>query len=198
MKSVTFSLMSLLLLSLVVSCGKNNESGKSSSYSYNNPLNNPYGYGNPYQGAVPTYPSGYPIADAAQNDNPCAAGVYYSNQRIPIQTQMMGLNIAAGDVYVGVTSYGDVAYVTGTGNRTAMLNAFLCPRAANSGTGSITQPVLNTALQGCEVKGITAMDIRFPDGQVAKFRDPSFGVRSTFPPYQKLKNFSFCPYAQTN
>jgi len=195
MKSVTLSLMSLLLLSFLASCGKNNESGKS-SYNYSNPYCSGINC-SPYTGAIGPISSPYHWANSAQAENPCAAGTYYSNQRIPIQTQMMGLNIAAGDVYIGVTSYGDVAVVAGTGNRTATLSAYLCPRAANSGTGSITQPALNTALMGCEVKGITAMDIRFPDGQVAKFRDPSFGIRN---PYtgQKIGNFSFCPNAQTN
>lgn len=198
MKFLRLGLTQALLLAVLISCGKDNESGKS-TYTYNP---NPYcsgGYCSPYTGTVGAIPSAIPyanlaqFANMAQADNPCAAGTtYYANTRIPIQTQMT-LNgvIAAGDGYLGVTSYGDVAVIVGNGTNIATLHAYLCPRVGSSGQGFITRPSLGSLSMGCQVKPIVAMDMIFPDGQVAKFRDPALGVRHPITG-QYIRKFSFC------
>lgn len=198
MKSLRFGLAHLVILAALVSCGKDNESGKKTQFQYPGACL-PGAACSPYMGNVGMYPSQIPyqniasIANLAQQENPCATGTYYSQQRIPVQTQLSGLKgiVASGDYYVGVTSYGDVAVLVGNGTRNAMLYAYLCPRVGSSGQGYITPPTLGSYSQKCNVKGIVAMDIIFPDGYPAKFRDPSYGRINPIT-QQWVGNFSFC------
>lgn len=196
MKSIGLYLLNLSLLALLVACGKDNESGKKSSYNYNNPLCQPgYGcQGNYYNsGQIGAINSPIAFANQAQAENPCAAGTYYSNQRIAIQTTISGLPgvLAPNDVYLGVTSYGDVAVIVGTGSTSATLYAYVCPRFSTSGQGQITPPTVGAMSQSCQVKPITAMTMMFPDGQRAAFRDPAFGIINPMTG-QKVGKFSFC------
>lgn len=200
MKSLRFGLAHLVILAALVSCGKDNESGKKTPFSYTNPYCTPGAYCSPYtNGPISAVHSPIAFANTAQAENPCIGGSYYGSSRVAVQSQLAGLKgvVASGDVYLGVTTYGDVAVIVGNGTNSATLYAYLCPRVGSSGQGYITPPSLGSYSIGCNVKGITAMNVQFPDGQVAAFRDPSFGVRN---PYtgQKIKNFSFCPTSTTN
>lgn len=199
MKSLRFGLAHVLILAAIVSCGKDNESGKKTPYTYTNPYCTT-GYCSPYtSGPIAAVNSPIGVANVAQAENPCVGGTYYGSSRIAVQTQLTGLKgvVVSGDPYLGVTTYGDVAVIVGNGTNSATLYAYLCPRVGSSGQGSISPPTLGSYSIGCNVKGITAMNVQFPDGQVAAFRDPSFGVRN---PYtgQKIRNFSFCPQSTTN
>jgi hypothetical protein len=195
MKSIGFYLLNIALLTLMVACGKDNESGKKSSYNYNNPLCQP-GYscqGNYYNsGQIGAINSPIAFANQAQAENPCAAGTYYTNQRIAIQTTISVMGLIPNDVYLGVTSYGDVAVLVGNGQNTATLYAYVCPRFSTSGQGQITPPKVG-AVSGasCQVKPITDMTMLFPDGQRAAFRDPAFGIINPMTG-QKVGKFSFC------
>ncbi len=179
------------LLTLLVSCGKENKSGQS-NFSYNT---NPYcaGYNCSYQNysSIPAYNSGFINAMVAQQANPCAAGTYFTQQKILVTSQVsLNTIVTAGDVFMGVTSYGDLAYIQGNGSRVATLTAYICPRSMMSGQGQVTLPTLG-AYTNCGVKPITAMNMVFPDGYVAKFRDPGLGIYN-LQTGQRIGSFPFC------
>lgn len=177
------------LLMLLTACGKENKSGQS-SYNYSNPYcMGGYGCNQSYYGAgnIGAINSPYALVNTAQAENPCVAGSYYANQRIPIQTQIVTNSVVAtNDIFVGVTSYGDVAAIIGNGTRNPILVAYICPRSNMSGQGQISTPVLGATSVYCRnAKPITAMNMMFPDGYMARFRDPGFGSSAGRP-------FTFC------
>jgi hypothetical protein len=190
MKLIGLGLLSLLL---VTSCGKNNESGKSNSqWSYSNPyvsgyaplnnINSPYSY------------SGMSV-NQVMAQNPCRSGwggmtgynTNYSGQRIPIVVPLANFPsvIAPGDVYVGVTSYGDVAVLAGTApNQPPVFEAYLCPRSFSpSGQGQLAGIKIG-AYSNCLFKPITAATVILPGGATAEFRwldgGSSMGTKFTF------------------
>lgn len=183
MKSFGLHLLTLALLVMLVSCGKDNESGKSNMY-YNNPLyggiinpNSPYSVGNISLNTI-------------MNENPCLNNYYgYTNAGGTRQTiQLPAVTVTGGPIsgsYVGVTSFGDVAIVQGNGSQ-AVLTAYLCPRSfAPQGPIQQTIPVKAGAASSCIVPPIVAATLNFGYGQTADFRMLEFGSSMKRP-------FSFC------
>lgn len=192
-KGMTFIL--LLALVMLTACGKKNESGKSQ---------NQWGF-NPYTGLSGTNPnSPYSYGGQTLNQvlqaNPCISGFggyngynnnQYQNQRLPIQVPLVNFPgvISPGDVYVGVTSYGDVAVVTGGApGSPPMFIGYMCPRSfAQGGQGQLMDVKIGAYTQ-CIFKPITAAIVAFPGGASANFRmldgGTSFGFsRNMFQPF---------------
>ena len=192
------ALPKLLILSAIMAlagCGKNNESGKSggrysSSYcvSYNangqcaqyqsytvNNVNSPYSYNGVNLNTV-------------QMENPCILSQSYGQTTVARTTVSVRVNIgtvvANNDMYVGVTTYGDVAAIIGNGTNQPLFVAYVCPRPV-SGQGSLSPVITIGAYTNCRAKPITAANMYFPDGSQANFRDPKFGSSQQRP-------FTFC------
>ncbi len=201
MKSLVKTITLTAVLALVASCGKENESGKS-----NNPYSNPYysGVTLPQIGTINSpYSYGGIRLNQVQLENPCVTGYpgypgmgvgNYVGQRVAVQQVLTGYPtvIPSGDVYVGVTSYGDVAALVGQGvNQPPLFVAYLCPRSfAPNGQGQITSITTGSYSQ-CLFKPMTSATMLFPGGGVANFRwldgGSSVGVmQGTF------RKFTFC------
>ncbi len=194
MNSNFYSLLYLSLILFLASCGKNNESGKT-----NFPLN-----GNPY--SITNTPFSYRGVNVQQvmNQNPCISGYGspmmnqpygnqmmnqpYGNQRVTIQVPLMGFRtqVSPGDIYVGVTSYGDVAVVAGQGiGQPPIFVAYLCPRSfTQSGTGQLSNVEVGANTPTCLFKPITRATVVFPGGATADFRwlDGGNSLRQKFTP----------------
>lgn len=194
MKSMGFYLLTLALLAFLGACGKNNESGKS-SYNYNNQYcaypGSPGCYQNPN---ISPYVTNIGVVDRAQQENPCGGGSYYGAQRLRIQTQVqLQTTLMPNEIYLGVTSFGDVAFIQGTnGSNTAMMTALVCPRMGQ-GVGQVSQPLIGFSSRCPGIKLITAMNMYFPSGEVAKFRSPEAGIINPMTG-QYVGKFSFCTY----
>jgi hypothetical protein len=148
----------LLVMTLVVaSCGKNNESGKSSGKYY----------GSSYSGVGPANTSN-PYVQQVFQQMPCSTGSYgngNANQRIGTGTQM-NFRVAANSTYVGVTPEGDIAVLTGDNVGNAVMSLYICPRPMG-GQGSASMPhnpVFNRALPqtGCRIDEITSATALVP------------------------------------
>jgi len=149
---------------MVASCGKENKSGNSGS-------------GGAIPPTVGTYPStmnGNQLPanwlDIVAQENPCAgsqqgyqvgnpgAGI---NQRQQSQLAVNGnVNVNAGAIYLGVTSYGDIALVQNQ-NGQAIMNTYTCPRGGAAGQVQLVQNkvvALNLSNE-CEVDEITAANV---------------------------------------
>ena len=172
MKSFGRLLTGTLLMSLLVACGKDNKSGKSSSqWNYSNPYASGYN-----QQSIPNISSPYTYGGVSVNkvmqENPCMGG-YGPMQRLVIRVPMTDFpsTIAPNDVYVGVTSYGDVATVVGTApGQPPMFVGYMCPRAfAPQGQGQLMGVKIGAYTQ-CLFKPITAATVIFPGGASAEFR----------------------------
>lgn len=159
MKSFMFCLLSLALLA---SCGKNNESGKSGSYS------NPY-YNNQYG----TINSGYTYGGISVNQviqaNPCTAGGVQSQARVSVQIPVpLQTIMPQGDMYVGVTSSGDVGVLVGQGSASALFVAYICQRGVMY--NQTTQPQITDLAFGsysqCSFKPITRATVMLPGAYV--------------------------------
>ncbi len=134
-----------------------------------------------------------------QMENPCILSSYgsiYSQypgswmqpsmQRQLVQTRVnLGTILSRGDIYVGVTSVGDVAAIIGDGTPSPMFVAYLCPRPL-SGQGVLYSGVSISAYTSCAFKYITKANMVFPDGSQANFRALSPGGSSAG------RGFSFC------
>jgi hypothetical protein len=176
---------------MVFACGKNNESGKKSSQ---------WGFGNPYTTGVTNVNSPYNYGGMSVNQvmqqNTCRSGYggyggypnqNYSGQRIPIQIPLTNFPtvIPPNDIYVGVTSYGDVGVVVGQAvNQPPMFVGYMCPRSFSpSGQGQLMGVKIGS-YSNCLFKPITASTIVFPGGGTAEFRwldgGSSMGTRFTF------------------
>lgn len=190
MKSLGLGILHLALLSLLFACGKENESGKS---------NNQWGidaYGNPVGVTSPYAYQGMDVNQVIQQ-NPCISGyggyngynnTAYAGQRIPITIPLTNFPtvISPGDIYVGVTSYGDVAVVAGQGaNQPPLFVGYMCPRSfAPNGQGQLLGVKIGAYSQ-CLFKPITAATVVFPGGGQALFRWADAGTSTNQP-------FSFC------
>lgn len=183
------ALPKLLILSAVLAfagCGKNNESGKSSNrgvcLQYNvNGACSAYSSG--------TYVSGNNInlsgflsqipCEMGMNGYPTAGG--RTQQTIRVQTNSLATR---GQSYLGITSLGDIAIVTGDGTHNPPMTVFLCPGQV---MGQLTAPVLlgEFTTATCPIKTITAATLANGYTQI-RFRDPRFGRGTTGQP------FSFC------
>jgi len=189
MKSFRNWLIYSTLLSLLLACGKDNESGKT-------PVSVPV-TGNPY--SVSSTPYSYQGVNVSQVllQNPCVNGYAgmtgmssqtYTNQRTTIQVQLTGFKtqVSPGDIYVGVTSYGDVATVVGQAvGQPPLFVGYLCPRSfTQSGTGQLTGVEVGANTPKCLFKPITKATIVFPGGSTADFRwvDGGNSQRQPFAP----------------
>lgn len=122
------------LLTLVVSCGKDNKSGQgySGQFNYANVSNNPY-------------------VSTVMNENPCSTGL----QRVGVQVPMTGFNVAPGSTYVGVTSEGDVAVVTSDGTY-GVFTAYVCGRSGMGGNSQLQPGVVINRSNYCSIDEITS------------------------------------------
>jgi hypothetical protein len=143
MKWLGFYLMNLALLCMLAACGKNNESGKRGSSFYSN---NPYGYGNPYTSGTfgPIMNTGFAhgsvSVDQVISQTPCLTSNVPHQNRMRVQFPLTGFPsvVPAGDLYVGVTTAGDVSLLVGQGNNAPLFVAFMCQRTyAANGTGQL-------------------------------------------------------------
>lgn len=179
----------------LVSCGRNNESGRRS---------NSWDFGNPYvNGQLPFTGINSPYAfngtsvNQVIQQNPCInqfggvpgfSGQPYNGQRIPLQIPMLNFPtvIAPNDVYVGVTSFGDVAVLAGQGaNQPPLFVAYMCPRSFSpSGQGQLLGVKIGS-YTNCLFKPITAATMILPGGGTAEFRWLDGGSSMRTP-------FSFC------
>lgn len=175
MKSLGLGLLHLALLTMLLACGKENESGKSrTSWDYGNPyVTNPnLGYGpinsTPYYSSVGQIPVTNVI-----NQNPCRSGTGYNQNRIQIQIPLTNFPtvIPAGDVYVGVTSYGDVAVLAGqAAGQPPIFVGYMCERSfAPTGQGQLLGIKIGSYSR-CSFKPMTAATMIFPGGATAEFR----------------------------
>jgi len=160
MKSFMFYLLSLALLA---SCGKNNESGKS-----NNRYGNPY-YSNQYG----TINSGYTYGGISVNQviqaNPCISGGVQTQARVQVQIPVpLQTIMPQGDIYVGVTSSGDVGLLVGQGSASALFVGYICQRGVMY--NQATQPQITDLAFGsysqCSFKPITRATLMLPGAYV--------------------------------
>jgi hypothetical protein len=167
----------VLLLGLVVACGKDNKSGQSNEYAYNNGYSGYNAYGQPnftgYSNISSPYSYGGYSVNTILNENPCMN--YQSVGRIQIQVSLTSFPsvISSGDTYVGVTSYGDVGVIVGTG-AAPLFVGYICPRTVSSGNGQLTGISLGAYTQ-CAFKPLVAANMIFPDGTAANFRMLDYG-----------------------
>ena len=194
----------LVLIGLALSlsgCGKNNQSGRSGTGTgiYNSQYcvsHLPNGQCAQYQSySVSNFNSPYSFGGVSlnqvQQENPCILsgngffGQSVFNRQVVSTPVNIGSIVPNGDMYVGVTSLGDVAAIIGNGTPTPTFVAYLCPRPV-SGQGTLFPQITIGAYTNCVVKYITAANMVFPDGSQANFRAPSPGGSSLG------QRFSFC------
>jgi hypothetical protein len=158
--------MILFLLAVMASCGQDNKSGKPRNYGFN--ALGTYGQ---YGGTSIGY-NGLSLQQVI-NENPCIGG-YGNNARFrmtaPAQVNTV---ISNGDVYVGVTSFGDVAAIGGT-PQGPVFEAYLCPRSMMSQAQSAPYNISLFPYTNCGFKQLNA-SLRLADGSVANFRMMDFG-----------------------
>lgn len=166
MKPVT-TLIFLILFALV-GCGKDNKSGKNNNGAYGF---NALGTVGQYGGSSIGY-NGFSVNQVI-NENPCIGG-YGNTARIRVTTQApVNTVIAQGDIYVGVTSFGDVAAIGGT-PQGAVFEAYLCPRSLMSQATSAPTGVSLFPYTNCGFKQMNA-SLRLGDGSIANFRMMDYG-----------------------
>lgn len=195
MKSLGLGILHLALLTMLFACGKDNESGKKSKS---------WGFGNPYTNGYSNINSPYSYGGMSVNQvmqqNPCVSGMGggmpgYPGQ--PIQGQRFAIQvpltnfptvIPPNDIYVGVTSYGDVGVLVGRAmNQPPLFVGYMCPRSFSpTGQGQLLGVKIGS-YSNCLFKPMTAATVVFP-GPVpatAEFRwmDGGSSVR---------QKFSFC------
>lgn len=145
-----------LLGMMAVGCGQSNKSGGSSSSSTTTvpPVTT-----NPTVGMNGMQlPANY--MNIIRTENPCVSG----SQRTATQFPLQGINVNAGAIYIGVSSYGDIATVTNTSSG-PLMQLEICPRTGTNGQGQmLSNPVINNS-DYCPVGEITAADITL-QGQV--------------------------------
>lgn len=173
--------MVLFLLAVMASCGKDNKSGKNRGYGLSalglHSLNT-YGA---YNGTSIGY-NGYSVQHVIQ-ENPCIGG-YNNNARFRSTTPaMVNSVISRGDIYVGVTSFGDVAVLVGT-EQGPVFEAYLCPRTMMNAQTGAAQGITLLPYTNCGFKQMNAR-LPLPDGTVANFRAMDFGTSTGRP-------FSYC------
>lgn len=163
------TVMILFLLAVMASCGKDNKSGKGND---NFPYFNQLGTSGVYTGTSIVY-NGLSLAQVI-NENPCVGG-YNNNARFRISTQAaVNTVISNGDVWIGVTSFGDVAAIGGTAQG-PIFEAYLCPRSAMPSPQSIASGIQLLPYTGC---GFKQMNATLPggDGVPIRFRAMDFGT----------------------
>ena len=150
--------LNLLLLVALASCGKDNESGKN-KYPYYSGQNG-YGYG--------AINSGYSYQGQSVNSiiasNPCMTG-FNQQYRTTIQLPLTGFPsvLAPGEIYAGVTSFGDVAILYGqAAGQPPLFVAYVCQRNGyGSGQGQLLDIALGSYTQ-CLFKPLTRATMIIP------------------------------------
>ncbi len=190
MKALPQLLFFASLLALA-GCGKGNESGRNSNASRSCVAFGPNGQCSAYatiNNINSNYSYGGVSLNTVQAENPCILSNSWGQtnlNRQAISTRIsMPTIVTNGDMYVGVTSYGDVAAIIGNGTNQPLFVAYLCPRAI-SGQGTLYPQITIGAYTNCAVKYITSANMAFPDGSQANFRAPVYGSSRQVP-------FSFC------
>ncbi len=187
MKSLGHALLHLTLLTVLFACGKDNESGKKSNqYNSSNPLsvNSPYSYG------------GMSVNQVMQQ-NPCRSGFAgnpgfanqnYNGQRIPYSVPLTNFQtvVPPNDIYVGVSSYGDVGVIVGQNvGQPPLFVGYMCPRSfAQQGLIGPFDVSIG-AYSNCLFKPIVRATVTFPGGGSAGFRMMDYGSSAN-------AKFSFC------
>lgn len=171
------TVMILFLLAVMASCGKDNKSGKKNNGYYGF---NQLGTSGQYGGSSISY-NGLSLQQII-NENPCV-GSYGNNARFRITSQApINTVIANGDVYVGVTSYGDVAAIGGT-PQGPIFEAYLCPRSGQQ-MQSAPYGVSLLPYTNCGFKQMNAT-LQVSDGTLARFGFMDFGTSTG-------QKFSYC------
>lgn len=161
MKTFAFYLLSLALLA---SCGKNNESGKSNSY------RNPY-YSNQYGTISSPYSYGGVGVNQVISENPCMTSGQPTQARAQIQLPVTLPNmniIQANDIYVGVTSSGDVGVLVGQGSSQALFVGYICQRGVQFTQAAQPQIMVRNygAQTICRLKSLVDAELALPIGSM--------------------------------
>lgn len=166
--------VSLTLLVLLTACGQDNKSGKPKGLGGYGGIDMYGAGGQQYQPgmATPTYGQ-YSVSQAIQ-ENPCVGGGYQNRIQVQVQLTNFPTVIPQNDVYVGVTSFGDVGAIVGTGSGAPTFIGYICPRSMASGQGQLSGISLGS-YSNCAFKPISAATMRFPDNTEARFRMMDFG-----------------------
>lgn len=157
MKSFMFYLLTLALLA---SCGKNNESGKS------NPSCTVAGYCTSNYGTINSnYSYGGISVNQVIQSNPCTTAGMPTQNRVQIQVPVpLQTIMPTGDMYVGVTSSGDVGILVGQGSASALFVGYVCQRG-NMYTQTAQPQIADLAFGSysqCSFKPITRATIMVP------------------------------------
>lgn len=163
MKSFCRYLLTLALLTMVVACGKDNKTGKSNN-TY--PYGNPYGTGQyyPVNGTNTNIAYGNFRLDYVLQQTVCTTSGYPNQNRMRIQFPLTGYPsvLQAGDVYVGVTTAGDVAALIGQGPAAPLFIAYMCQRGyGTSGQGQLADLAVGTATR-CTAKPLVRATMVIP------------------------------------
>lgn len=164
-------LLPLLTLTLIVACGKDNKSGKKDSWTYTDPflgnVSSVPGNVNTLLSSVTCYGSGYTNTNVS----------YQGRQQMQLPLTGFPTVVPAGDIYVGITSYGDIGVIRGNGSAAPTFIAYLCPRNFTTYQGSIISNVSIGSYTNCSFKPITATSLVFPGNLgSADFRMLDFGA----------------------
>lgn len=155
MKNIMKSLMLATIVStMFVACGKNNESGGSSSKS------DPWSGGVTAAGNGSQLPSDWKkrIFNEYQCQTYSNTGTS-SNSRVRVTAQSIGqLQVNAGGLHVGVTLEGDVLIISNSNNKVSV-EVYACPRTSMQKTAQFIQtPIINQSMM-CAIGEISAADM---------------------------------------
>lgn len=153
----------LSLLTILAGCGKDNKSGKRN-------INDPWSWSgmSQYTAGMHTPVFGQHSVSQVINENPCMSG-FQARTQVQIPLTNFPTVIPANDVYVGVTSFGDVAAIVGTASGSPTFIGYICMRTQASGQGQLRGISLGS-YSNCAFKPLLAADMIFADGAIAKFR----------------------------
>src|SRR5690606_21076074 len=122
-------------------------------------------YSNPYVGSVTSVPS-----DAVQrvlNEAKCYGGG--SRQQVNNIVQFNAI-IPKGDIYVGASSFGDVAVLYGQGDSNPSFIAYLCNRGIPYQANLNPMNLRIGSYGECQVKQLTSATLMFAPQLTAEFR----------------------------
>lgn len=146
--------MATLVTTMFVACGKNNESGGSSS------SNDPWSGGVTAAGNGSKLPSDW--KNKIFNEYRCqtySSNGTSSNSRTRIGVQSQGqFNVNAGGLHVGVTLEGDVLIISNSSNKLS-IELYACKRPNMQKSAQFIQtPIINQSMM-CAIGEISAADI---------------------------------------
>lgn len=183
-----------LVAVLASGCGRNNQSGGGSpagvgAWPFSNPLGSGIGQIN-----SPFNFNGVSV-NQVMAENPCISGFGgfngpgvsgpYGGQRFQMQIPLPNFPtvISPNDIYVGITSYGDVGVIAG--GPSPVFIGYMCPRSFTQTQGGQFQGVQLGSYTQCMIKPIVAASVAFPGGGSADFRMMDYGSSVG-------RSFSFC------